>query len=246
MRKALFALFLLAAGMPASAQDGKGQVILTPMAGVNVSWMAPNQPYKETSAKVGVVAGVEAEYMVSDRLGVSLGALYSQLGRKKEGWLHKSLTEKIDYLNIPLMVNYHVWKGLTLKAGIQPSLRLNSKWDGEEYIYRVDRPDIEEGVLYYESPDISEYLQDDATYGYKGKYFNDNTNGVVIGIPVGVAYEYKGFVLDARFVLSLTDTYKDITKEYIQDGKNIQRGYYLNEKSKNRNFQITLGYRFRL
>lgn len=44
MRKALFALFLLSVGIPASAQDGKGQVVLTPMAGVNVSWMAPNQP----------------------------------------------------------------------------------------------------------------------------------------------------------------------------------------------------------
>lgn len=245
MKKALFALFLLAAGMPASAQDGKGQVVLTPMAGVNVSWMAPNLPSDESSAKVGLVAGVEAEYMVSEKLGVSLGALYSQLGRNKEDGWHKSLTEEIDYLNVPLMVNYHVWKGLTLKAGIQPGLRLSSKWDGEEYIYRVDRPEIQEGVL-YESTDISEYLQDDAIYGYKGKDFNDNTNGVVIGIPVGVAYEYKGFVLDARFILALNDTYKDISSEYVQEGKNFWRGYRLNEKSKNRNFQITLGYRFRL
>ena len=231
--------------MTAAAQDEQGQVILTPMAGVNVSWMAPNLASDESSAKVGFVAGVEAEYMVSDRLGVSLGALYSQLGRKKEDGWHKSLTEKIDYLNIPLMVNYHVWKGLTLKAGIQPSLRLNSKWDGEEYIYRVDRPETQEGVL-DESPDISEYLQDDAIYGYKGKDFNDNTNGVVIGIPVGVAYEYKGFVLDARFVLALGNTYKDVSKEYIQEDMKWLDFYLLNEKSKNRNFQITLGYRFRL
>lgn len=238
MKKALFALFLLAAGMPASAQDGKGQVVLTPMAGVNVSWMAPNLPSDESSAKVGLVAGVEAEYMVSEKLGVSLGALYSQLGRNKEDGWHKSLTEEIDYLNVPLMVNYHVWKGLTLKAGIQPSLRLSSKWDGQEYIYPVETPNYNELVT-KDHPDLT-------IYNYEGKDFNDTTSGVAIGIPVGVAYEYKGFVLEARFVLALTDTYKDITKEYIQDGKNIQRGYYLNEKSKNRNFQITLGYRFRL
>ena len=242
MRKALFALFLLAVSMTAAAQDEQGQVILTPMAGVNVSWMAPNQPNQETSAKVGLVAGVEAEYMFSDKLGVSIGALYSQLGRKKKDGWHRSQTEKIDYLNIPLMVNYHVWKGLTLKAGIQPCLRLNSKWDGEEYIYRVDRPETPEG----ESPDIREYVQDDAIYSYNGKDFIDNTNGVVVGIPVGVAYEYKNFVLDARFVLALGNTYKHITKEYIQGDKKFWNSYHLNENSKNRNFQITLGYRFRL
>lgn len=242
MRKSLTTFLLLVVSMTAAAQNEKGQVILTPMAGVNVSWMAPNLASDKSSAMVGFVSGVEAEYMVSDRLGVSLGALYSQLGRKKEDGWHKSLTEKIDYLNIPLMVNYHVWKGLTLKAGIQPCLRLNSKWDGEEYIYRVDRPETPEG----ESPDIREYVQDDAIYSYNGKDFIDNTNGVVVGIPVGVAYEYKNFVLDARFVLALGNTYKHITKEYIQGDKKFWNSYHLNENSKNRNFQITLGYRFRL
>lgn len=57
----------------------------------------------------------------------------------------------------------------------------------------------------------------------------DGVNTVDFSIPVGVSYEYKNFVLDARYNWGLT---------------NIAKGGEVS--SKNSVFHITLGYKFDL
>ncbi len=42
MRKTFFTLSLLAASLTAAAQYEKNDIIITPMAGASIAWMAPN------------------------------------------------------------------------------------------------------------------------------------------------------------------------------------------------------------
>ena len=243
MRKTFFTLSLLAASLTAAAQYEKNDIIITPMAGASIAWMAPNATNSsdEYSAKAGLVAGVEAEYMLSRNIGLSAGLAYSQMGRKKTERKY-DYTEKIDYLNIPLMVNYHVCKGLVVKAGIQPCVRLNAKWGGMELISKtpVTSPDP-----YYITTPANP--NDQALFAYEDIPFNKYTNTMVVALPIGLSYEYHGFVIDARYVLSLGNTFKNtVAYDYIEEGSRHMRFYVVNSNAKNRNVQITLGYRFKL
>ena len=59
-----------------------------------------------------------------DILSVSAGAMYSMQGAKKSGE-----TAKLDYINVPVMANVYVVKGLAVKLGLQPGFKVNSKVD---------------------------------------------------------------------------------------------------------------------
>ena len=98
----------------------------------------------------------------------------------------------MDYLNIPVLANYYVVKGLAIKAGIQPGFLLSAK---------AGDTDIKDGC---KKLDLS--------------------------IPVGLSYEISDFVIDARYNLGLTKSFK---------GDDI-------DGSKHSVIQITLGYKFAL
>lgn len=59
----------------------------------------------------------------------------------------------------------------------------------------------------------------------------DGCNKFDVAIPIGLSYEYKNIVLDARYNIGLTKTFK---KSYSE------------KKSNNSVFQFTLGYKFKL
>lgn len=118
----MIAAFMVAA-LSANAQNEVGQVTLKPMAGVNLATLTG---LTDNKLRVGLVAGVEAEYGVAENFEISVGALYSMQGTKwKEDGA--TLTWKIDYINIPILANYYVTKGLALKAGIQPAFKASAK-----------------------------------------------------------------------------------------------------------------------
>ena len=74
MKKLMMIAAMMLMGMGAFAQNEVGQVTLKPMAGVNLATLTG---LEENKMRVGLVAGVEAEYGVAENFGVSLGALYS-------------------------------------------------------------------------------------------------------------------------------------------------------------------------
>ena len=41
---------------------------------------------------------------------------------------HQTCSKRCDYINIPILANYYVTKGLALKAGIQPAFKASSKY----------------------------------------------------------------------------------------------------------------------
>ena len=192
-------------------------------------------------AKVGFTGGVEAEYCVTPWLGVSLGAMYSQQGAKikaslrefgvnEEGRQVASLLSmkgklKADYINMPLLANFYVWKGLAIKTGLQVGFLVNDKMNVDAAMARVTAPDTDK-ITYV---DLSKPSTDNffSSFSVEG---SDICKSVVFGIPVGLSYEYKNITLDARYYFGLTR---------MDDAED-------DAPARNRCISITVGYKFRL
>ena len=185
MKKLMLMAAMMVAVLSANAQNEVGQITLKPMVGATLSTITDSNHSK---FKIGFAAGVEGEYGIMEKLGVTAGLVYSMQGAKYEG----DDKEKFDYLNIPILANYYVIPGLAVKAGIQPAFLLSAKDE--------DGDDIK-----------------------------DECNTFDFAIPIGASYEYKNFVVDARYNFGLTKINKDGSKSH-----------------KNSVFMITVGYKFAL
>lgn len=193
------ALMLLAASTATFAQHAVGSFTLQPKVGMNVASLTKSDNF---DSRIGLAAGVEGEYQVSDIFSLSLGAIYSQQGNKIDKTIAGQsfkYTNKLDYVNVPVMANVYVVPGLAVKLGVQPGFNVNSK--GKAVANTV--------------------------IGSTDKSFELDAKSVDFSIPVGLSYEYKGVVLDARYNWGLTK---------VGDGSD----------SKNSVFQFTLGYKFEL
>ena len=127
MKKIILSIIMLSAGMVAMAQHAPGTVTLQPKVGLNISSMTDAD---DADPRFGVAAGAELEYQVNSFFSISGGALYSMQGLK--GSDDVDITMKLDYINVPIMANFYVVKGLALKAGIQPGFNVNSKLSASE------------------------------------------------------------------------------------------------------------------
>ena len=123
MKKILFIACLLLASVGTFAQHAKGSFNIQPKVGLNVATMTDNDG---SDPRVGFVGGAEFEYQATDLLSLSFGALYSQQGLKANSD-EMDGTIKMDYINVPVLLNVYVTKGLAVKAGIQPGFKVNSK-----------------------------------------------------------------------------------------------------------------------
>ncbi len=199
MKKIMIIAAMMVAAISANAQNEVGQITLQPKVGINIA----NLTGSGNKAKVGVVAGVEAEYGVAENFGVTAGIFYSMEGTKSGKIDGKSLKFNTDYINIPIMAQYYVIPGLAIKAGAQFGFNVRKKfsYDGN-------------------SMNANDFF-DSLGWDTKVQSFN-------FSIPVGASYEYKSFVLDARYNIGLTKNLKNM------------------EKNKTSLFSITLGYKFAL
>lgn len=95
-------------------------------AGVNLSNLTGDG---KGDSKVGFTAGAFADYRFSKLFALSADVLYSRQGAKADGGKLNS-----DNLNIPVLANFYIVKGLAVKAGLQPGFLLaaNMKADGEK------------------------------------------------------------------------------------------------------------------
>lgn len=128
MKKMMMIAAMMIAAISANAQNEVGQITLQPKAGINLSTITGDGDQK---MKVGLVAGVEAEYGVAENFGISAGVLYSMEGCKfKEDG--ESLKYNLDYINIPILAQYYPIQGLAIKAGVQPGFNVRHKasYDG--------------------------------------------------------------------------------------------------------------------
>ena len=190
--------------------------------------------------QVGLTAGLEVEYAVSNHVGISLAAIYSQQGSEIDGSTEQRYTDdngqqhidhsdykghlRANYINLPLMVNYYVVKGLAIKAGIQAGLRCDDRLKEDLLFIRHNSlPSSANGVITLPSAPVYEMWSTTI-------HETDACKSMDFGIPVGLSYEYKNVTLDAHYYFGLTRIDKS------QELENIR----------NRCLTLTLGYRFNL
>lgn len=124
MKKILLMAAVMLASVGTYAQHAVGTFNLQPKVGINIANLTD---LDDSDPRVGFVGGVEGEYQATDIFSVSAGVLYSMQGAKdKESGIKE--TVKLDYINIPIMANVYVVKGLAVKLGIQPAFNVNSEF----------------------------------------------------------------------------------------------------------------------
>ncbi len=235
MKKFLVMAAMVLSSVGAFAQYEGGEFTIQPKVGLNMSTVNAevNIPAASISAKgqyvAGFVGGVEAEYHFNKLLGLSFGALYSQEGAKYDQddlhLLNGDVNIKLGYINVPVLVNFYVAKGLALKVGIQPGFKVSSK-------AKLGGTELNNMTLAYN------YSTGEST----GMYTKFETKSVNLSIPIGISYEYANVCLDARFNAGATETFKAETGIKTKS-ENITLSTF---DGNNLVFQLTLGYKFKL
>lgn len=177
MKKLILSAAIMLASVGAYAQHAVGSINLQPKIGMNVAMLTDAD---KADPRIGLAAGLEAEYQATDLLSISAGVMYSMQGNKysKEVLGTKfTTTNKFDYVNIPIMANVYVVPGLAVKLGIQPGFNVSNKITGaaDDNKKTIDNP-------------------------VKAKSFD-------FSIPVGISYEYANFQLDARYNFGVTKVF---------------------------------------
>ncbi|MBR5068038.1 MAG: PorT family protein [Bacteroidales bacterium] len=238
-RQSILLAAMSLSAMAATAQNKVGEFSIKPMIGINVSDITTNEEitYK---TKYGFAEGLEAEYGVKPWVGISLGAIYSQQGAwYKASVLGEGVNEaghpvvtmlaingrlKADYINLPLMANVYLFKGLALKTGLQVGFNVHDKLSYSAYYAELlDFRNQDTFIIDYSNNGNSSFISTEGTV-------SDVSKTVDLGIPVGISYEYKNITLDARYYFGLTNM------NDVEDS----------EVMHNRVLSITLGYKFKL
>lgn len=209
---------------------------LTPKVGLtNGHWVGDHAAYE--SNRLGWTIGVDAENKICKRLSLSFGLQYSQIGstddinrkvyessfiniedNKNYSYSYTFTNERknFGYLQIPILANLYLTKGLSIKAGLQLNILTRAK-------------------LKYHVEGFNSFINKDLNYT-KIEFDGDETMGIFsdcskadISVPVGISYELKNIVLDARYNFGLTRIMRHDPDRYY-----------------NRYLSITLGYKFNL
>ncbi len=194
--------------------------------------------------QIGFTGGVDFQYQISRRWAVSVGLNYSykRCGFKTSSeeqlfarvpnfeWESESLVYKMHYYQFPILAKFYIYKGLALNAGVQLG--------GLRQAYRK----YESRVLFYSTSQY--FIRDEVMRDYwwsskleVGKWYSRKTDVRLtrnlekfdFSIPVGLSYEYKELLFDARADIGLTS---------ISKNDDI--------KCRNLGFVFSIGYRFDL
>ena len=247
--------FMLVCGVMTNAGAQKreaGEWSIIPKVGVNLSkltgdkiWLgADASNYVNSSYKLGYEGGVDVEYMVHDRIGVTVGAMYAMqsekfkdyhIGEKRAGSENLYEFSKFEntrvnfgFLNVPVKCNVYLTDNFALKAGVQLGFMLSAKFKynvvsglydklnpGNIIYYDADGNPAQEGSDVYLAEEI------DAKESYK--HFD-------VSIPVGFSYEFENVILEAQYRIGLSKLNLD--------------GYA--DKLRSSVFSVTVGYRLGL
>ena len=123
MKKLFLAVVAMMVSAATFAQNEVGQLTIQPKVGVNIANITDAD---DADPRIGLAAGAEFEYGLTDNIGLSAGVLYSMQGVKTT-IVDADCTWKLDYLNVPILANFYVAKGFAVKLGVQPGFKLSSK-----------------------------------------------------------------------------------------------------------------------
>ncbi len=245
MKKLASIAIALLAAVSTYAQPAAGTFSITPKVGISSASLSGydkglrlrhiysdgTEEAQETTAASyyigGLVAGAEASYQVSKHFAVSAGLLYSQQGADRQGDLNVTgatysdkCQMKLAYLNVPVLANFYVVKGLALKVGVQPGFLLSAKEN-----VRITATGAAAHLDRHEKVDAKKSC----------KTFD-------VAIPVGISYEFHNVVLDLRYNIGMGDVFKG---NLPSDGEKSKVAVG-SKSNKNQVLQLTLGYKFNL
>ena len=192
MKKSLLLLAVLAMTVSAQAQHEEGDVTIQPRVGVTFSNITGDDLFSEdTKMKVNVTYGFEVEYSFTDKFSIAGGLLFTDQGYKFDYYdiNNSKYTAKFNnyYAAVPITLNYYLVEGLAIKAGVQPAFRVKTKLEADGT--KMDLDDALEFL--FPNKDVT-------------------VNKFDLMIPVGLSYEYKNIVLDARYNFGLIKVFKGL------------------------------------
>lgn len=135
----------------------------------------------------GFYVGAVAEIKFNDKFSVQPELMYSAQGVKSEisiQGFNFSGTQKLDYINIPILAKYYVYEGLSVEAGPQFGFLVKAKGTGDGVSTSVVSGNNSDNKDNFESFDFS--------------------------IGAGLAYDLtNGFFVNARYNFGLTKVNKN-------------------------------------
>ena len=210
MKKLMILMAILTMAVVAKAQHEEGDFMVQPKVGLNIATLSDAD-----KSITDLHFGIEAEYMVTDNFSLGLGAILSNQGAKYEYYELTANGENsknnykvdLDYVQVPILASYYVLPGLAVKAGVQPGFKMRAKAKFDDRTIDLDELYKQGSVLLGEDIKVSKFD---------------------LSIPVGISYEYKNIVLDARYNWGLVKVV------------NVGDAFY------NRCFMLSLGYKLEL
>lgn len=132
--KKIFNLIAVALiSISASAQSEAGSITIQPNVGISVA-SATGDAGTNAKMAVGLTAGVEGMYMITDKFGATLGVSLTGYNTSGKEGPEKGKVSSNYYVCVPVMADYYVAPGLALKAGVSVNFLATSKFDGEDKI----------------------------------------------------------------------------------------------------------------
>lgn len=197
MKKVLLTAVLMAVIAVAGAQTEPGTLTIQPKGGFGFATLT-NVPESDEMIGVGMFGG-ELEYALNEKLGLAAGLNFDMLGYGiKDNGNIKDWNTGLNYLAIPAVANFYIYKGLALKAGLQPALLLKANTSYEHNGEEIDT----KTTSHYNKFDLS--------------------------IPLGISFEFSRVVIDARYLLGLTKVNKDGNETCRNSVILITTGYKFN------------------
>lgn len=176
MKKVFLFASIMMFSLVTYAQHEVGTLTVQPKVGLNVATLTGG----DDDPRLGLAIGAEFEYQITKLFSLSAGALYSMQGSKGDDTSTGSKirnTIKLDYINMPILANIYVIKGLAVKFGIQPGFNISSEAKATQGGTSI-------------SANLSELGFDVKTFDFS--------------IPVGLSYEFNNFVIDGRYNIGVT------------------------------------------
>ena len=192
MKKLFLAVVAMMISAATFAQNEVGQLTIQPKVGVNIANITD---VDDADPRIGLAAGAEFEYGLTDNIGLSAGVLYSMQGVKTI-IVDDDCTSKLDYLNVPILANFYVAKGFAVKLGVQPGFKLSSKAE-----FKGSGASKEVDVDGFKSVDLS--IPVGVSYQYQNIVFDARYNWGVTNIVEDSDSKHSVFQITVGYKFSL-------------------------------------------
>ena len=192
MKKLFLAVVAMMISAAAFAQNEVGQLTIQPKVGVNIANITD---VDDADPRIGLAAGAEFEYGLTDNIGLSAGVLYSMQGVKTT-IIDDDCTWKLDFLNVPILANFYVAKGFAVKLGVQPGFKLSSKAE-----FKGSGGSKEVDVDGFKSVDLS--IPVGVSYQYQNIVFDARYNWGVTNIVEDSDSKHSVFQITVGYKFSL-------------------------------------------